>query len=322
MTQTALAVTTVQQIAKQFEYEENFVQTVKDTIAKDATDNELRLFLQTAKRTGLDPFARQIFCVKRYSGGKEVMSVQISIDGFRAIADRTNKYVPSVEPTYTFDKNGNLESATAYIKKFAGGCWHEIAATAFYAEYVQTTTKDGQKRPNAMWAKMPRLMLAKCAESLCLRKAFPAELSGLYTSEEMGTEESELETIPQTRTEPKPAPKQIQEPKTIEAETVLTDEETAMRNEIETALRCSDIQPATMLKKFDACQTTTRRVDCLKACLNVAVTQGLGGQDWDMNEQNQYLEQFGLEEGLSAATVEQLRAIFTDMKDSGMVICK
>lgn len=174
----------IEALAKEFGQSEGYIQTVKDTIAVGATDNELRLFLETARRVGLDPMARQIFCVKRWSGGKEVISVQTSIDGFRLIADRTGRYVPSREPTFAFDKQGNLESATAYIKKFVAGSWHEISATAFYSEYVQTT-KDG--KPNSMWRKMPRLMLAKCAESLVLRKSFPAELSGLYTSEEMNT---------------------------------------------------------------------------------------------------------------------------------------
>jgi hypothetical protein len=36
-----------------------------------------------------------------------------------------------------------------------------------------------------MWSTKPRVMLGKCAETLALRRAFPAELSGIYTQEEM-----------------------------------------------------------------------------------------------------------------------------------------
>lgn len=178
------------QTAQELKISDSYLELIKNVFCKGATDDELALFLRTANRTGLDPAARQIFAVKRYDGNTKgmVMSIQISIDGFRLIADRSGKYAPSREPSYTYDKTGNLESATAYIKKHVGGVWHEISATAFYVEYVQKT-KEG--KPNAMWAKMPRLMLAKCAESLVLRRAFPAELSGLYTADEMGGEHAE-----------------------------------------------------------------------------------------------------------------------------------
>lgn len=88
---------------------------------------------------------------------------------------------------YGYDSAGNLIKATAYVLKLVAGEWREIGATAFLSEYMQTK-KDGS--PTAMWKKMPHLMLGKCAESLALRKAFPAELSGIYTADEIGVSET------------------------------------------------------------------------------------------------------------------------------------
>ena len=167
------------------------IELLKNTICKGSTNDEFQLFLMTCKRTGLDPFARQLHAVKRWDGSlkREVMTIQTGIDGYRLIAERTGCYAPGREPTYAYDKDGNLLSATAYVKKMTkDGTWHEIAATAYYAEYVQTT-KDGN--PTRFWKQMPHGQLSKCAEALALRKAFPQELSGIYTTEEMAQAQNE-----------------------------------------------------------------------------------------------------------------------------------
>ncbi len=62
------------------------------------------------------------------------------------------------------------------------GCDHSFVGVARFSSYCQTT-RDGS--PTSMWARMGDVMIGKCSESLALRKAFPAELSGLYTREEM-----------------------------------------------------------------------------------------------------------------------------------------
>lgn len=167
------------------EWTSEMVQVLKNTVCKGATDDELQIFKHVCRRTGLDPFIKQIHAVKRPDRERGmVMTIQTGIDGFRLIADRTGRYVPGKEPTYIHDAEGKLISATAYVKKQSGdGTWHEVAATAYWNEYVQTT-KDG--RVNSFWTRMPHGQLAKCAEALVLRKCFPADLSGLYTHEEMG----------------------------------------------------------------------------------------------------------------------------------------
>lgn len=173
------------------------IDLIKTSFCKGLTDDEFKIFLYTCQRTGLDPFAKQVYAVKRFDGKlqREVMTIQVGIDGFRLIADRSGKYAPGPEATFTYDSGGKLVSATASVKKLTvDGTWHTVTCTAYYDEYVQTT-KDG--RPMGMWAKMARTMLAKCSESLALRKAFPAELSGIYTKEEMSQAEV-IEVVAET----------------------------------------------------------------------------------------------------------------------------
>ena len=155
------------------------------TYMKGATADEVALFANVCRRTGLSPEMKQVFAIPREDKklGKTVYSFQTSIDGFRLIAERTGRYAPGKQADYVYNDKNQVISATAYVKKCTqDGTWHEVAATAFYDEYVQTTY-DG--KPTKFWDRMPHVMLAKCAESLALRKAFPAELSGLYTQEEM-----------------------------------------------------------------------------------------------------------------------------------------
>lgn len=169
------------------------VDLIKRTVARGTTDDELRLFLYTAQRTGLDPLAKQIHAIKRWNGRerREVMSIQTGIDGYRLIAERTGRYAPGQQPTYEVE-GGKLIAATAYVKKLVAGTWHEVAASAYWDEYAQTD-RDGHPTPT--WKRMPRLMLAKCAEALALRRAFPAEMSGVYTFEEMAQADSAPEPV-------------------------------------------------------------------------------------------------------------------------------
>lgn len=160
------------------------VNLIRDTVARDTTDTEFELFLYTAHRMGLDPLLRQIHAVKRWDSnlGRMAMAVQTGIDGYRLIADRTGKYAPGREPSFVYDDKGNIAAATAYVMKLVSGTWHEVGATAHFSEYAGRK-KDGGL--TSMWAGKPHIMLAKCAEAIALRRAFPAEMAGVYTKEEM-----------------------------------------------------------------------------------------------------------------------------------------
>jgi phage recombination protein Bet len=169
-------------------FSEDQLDLIKRTIANGATNDELQLFMMQCKRTGLDPFARQIHLVKRKVWNPDTResedraTIQVGIDGYRLVADRTGRYAPGRANSFEYDSDGKLVSATAYVQKLVQDKWMECAATAHFAEYAQIK-KDGV--PTKMWAEKPHIMLGKCAEALALRRAFPAELSGVYTDDEM-----------------------------------------------------------------------------------------------------------------------------------------
>ena len=155
------------------QFQPDQVELIRKQIAPNANENELKLFLYQCQRTGLDPLTRQIYCIHR--AGK--MTIQTSIDGFRVIAERSGTYAGQDEPVFTYDDNKKLVSAKVTVYRFApnGTRYPASVGVAFWSEYA------GQN----LWLKMPHTMLAKVAEALALRKAYPQDLSGLYTGDEM-----------------------------------------------------------------------------------------------------------------------------------------
>lgn len=154
------------------------------TICAGASRDEFALFLHACKRTGLDPFMRQIHAVFRNDKNRgRVMNIQTGIDGYRLIADRTDRYAGNDDPVFAGEaKAGQVkvpDRATVTVYKIVGGIRCPFTATARWAEYYPGDAM------GFMWRKMPHVMLGKVSEALALRKAFPAELSGLYTREEM-----------------------------------------------------------------------------------------------------------------------------------------
>ncbi len=155
---------------------ESKIDLIRRTVAAGASADELELFFHQARRAGLDPLAKQIYFVKRQ--GKGV--VQVGIDGLRLIADRTGQYAGSDDAEFTGEtKSGYPAAAKVVVYKMVSGQRCPFGATARWDEYFPGDSQGFQ------WKRMPHAMLAKCAEALALRKAFPADMSGLYVHEEM-----------------------------------------------------------------------------------------------------------------------------------------
>jgi phage recombination protein Bet len=172
-------------------------QMILKTFLGGATKDEAVVLLETVRRRRLDPFSRQVYFVKRYDSQKreEVWAIQTSIDGLRSIADRTGKYEGQTAPEWCGEdgkwRDVWLDSkppAAARVGAYKTGFREPAYGIARYSAYVQTK-RDGSV--TSFWAKMPDLMLAKCAEALAIRKAFPEDTGGLYVAEEMGQEREE-----------------------------------------------------------------------------------------------------------------------------------
>lgn len=174
------------------------VDVVRNVICLNATDTELEFFLATCRRVKLDPFSRQIYFIKRkqkqednYGNANwvDVGRPEVSIDGLRAGAEQTGDY-DGQGPVMWCGADGkwvdvwigkeapHAAKATIYRK----GHREPLVNVALFEEYVPRYRNGGI--PD-MWKRMPANQLAKCAEAGGLRRAFPRDLSGLYTTDEM-----------------------------------------------------------------------------------------------------------------------------------------
>lgn len=148
-------------------------------------------FLSLARRSGLDPLARQIYCIGRLSRGRVEWSIQTGIDGFRLVAEKSQKYAGQ-DPAEWLTASGEWVEAfvpslhgpnplAARVKVYRSDWPRPAVGIAEWGAYAQTKA-NGEL--NSMWEKQGAGQLAKCAEALAMRKAFPQDLSGLYTTDE------------------------------------------------------------------------------------------------------------------------------------------
>lgn len=187
---------------------------VKSTIASDCNAQEFDLFMAAARSYGLDPFRKQILPLVFNKGkaDRRRMSIVVSRDGLRVIAQRCGDYRPANKPAqieYDESLKGptnpkGIVSATVYLwKRDSSGEWYEVAGEADWDEFVPLTDEwaadeTGKRRPTGKktvdgnWQKMPKVMITKCAEAQALRAGWPDQFSGIYVQEEMDKSLSDM----------------------------------------------------------------------------------------------------------------------------------
>jgi phage recombination protein Bet len=184
--------------------------TIKRTVAADTNESEFDLFVEYAKVKKLDPFSKQVIAVvfSKDDPKKRRMSIIVTQDGQRILASRCRDYRPAEdEPTFIIDpalkspvNPLGVEKATVTLfKQDNAGVWHPVKGWAYWSEYAPTREEwamdqeSGKRKPTGKitldasgnWAKMPRVMLAKCANMVALRAGWPETFDGVYSEEEM-----------------------------------------------------------------------------------------------------------------------------------------
>lgn len=161
---------------------EDDLQVLKDSMFRGFNDSEVKLCVAISNELKLSPLLRQVHFVKRFDKklNREVVTAQSGIDGLRLIADRSGNYAGSDDIIFEYEGNDRKQpiKATATVYKMVAGQRIGFTASARWSEYYPGDTM------GFMWKSKPHIMIGKCAEALALRKAFPAELSSVYTDEE------------------------------------------------------------------------------------------------------------------------------------------
>lgn len=169
----------------------NQLQIIRKTVAPDLTATEFDLFIEQCRIYGLNPITKQIYAVVYNKNNQKYRRVTLipSISGLRSMASRTGRYRADNEAA-RYESDSSLKSGTnpaglisARVRVYTQdnqGEWYPVEEEAYWEEYCPT----GEPYVKGQWPKMPRVMLAKCAEAKALRKAFP-EMEGLYVQEEM-----------------------------------------------------------------------------------------------------------------------------------------
>jgi hypothetical protein len=135
-------------------------------------------FIAAVQRSGLDPFARQIYAAE--IGGK--WTILGAIDGFRAVATASREYEGRTAIQYTAD---GVTWTDTWLSETPPAAARVGVKRKGYADFVPTVvTWKEFGRTTGQWRTQPAHMLGIRVLSHALRDSFPQMLGGIYTPED------------------------------------------------------------------------------------------------------------------------------------------
>ena len=161
------------------------INLIRRMFAKDATDDEFKLFLKICFEYNLNPLFKEIWFVK-YKGREP--NIFASRDGYIKIAHASGK-LDGIESRVIEDSNGKPYKAVCTV-------WRKDMSRPFIFE---AKFSEHYNPKSDAWEKYPSAMLIKVAEVGALRRAFA--ISGLVTREEYSYED-EFKTAESVKASP------------------------------------------------------------------------------------------------------------------------
>ena len=185
------------------------IKIIKQTVASDTNDTEFNLFMEACRSYKLDPFRKQIHAVvySKDNAAKRKMSIIVSRDGLRILAQRCGDYRPASEPAAIeidnslkgpLNPKGIVKVTVKLAKQDNRGEWYPVIGEAYWDEFAPVEDEwaydeqSSKRKPTGKkslaagnWSKMPIIMITKCAESQALRAGWPDEFGNIYSEEEM-----------------------------------------------------------------------------------------------------------------------------------------
>lgn len=197
-----------------FDFSPEFEAALREKYKGPASDSDWRIFLDMCKRRKLIPGSQVHLTTRAAKEYSEDLHTSVfvrkatfitSIDAFRLIAQRTGDYAGQRQPVYVYLENDAPTILSKYplpgkqlygveVSVLRKTFQEPLTAFARFEAYVSTYRKNNVDEVSPMWARRGPEQCAKCAEALALRQAFPEDLSGLYTDDEMAHVQDEAET--------------------------------------------------------------------------------------------------------------------------------
>lgn len=186
-------------------------QDIRERLCPNATDSELALCVELCNRQHLNPFTKEVYLVKY---GNAPASIITAYQVFNRRANRQPNY-GGIDSGVVVLRDGEVvKKKGSAVYKIIGeqliGGWAEVAFTdgkkPAYAELALTDYSTGKSN----WAKMPGVMIDKCAKAAAWRLAYPSEFRGMYVSEEMD----------QAQPQPREVAAEVEAPKPVDLQPV------------------------------------------------------------------------------------------------------